>query len=429
MTMGQTWSSASSGSSTNHSHDKATRMSSIIEETERIEAESEELLEAIRLAKGEDQVRAGNYSGNKWNFLKRAPAVPASKLEIEYPTTFERKVWQARPAAKAATKNISRQVTERREKKPTVSAQGQEHYKDERSNAKRPTKELKLMEVATARANQFDLMEESKRIKAQLALAKAAEKRAHREAYIFMKEEKQEIRRELKAAAKERKRLLIRQRAEEKIAKIAKAKMKKEQMKKRRQEEEMAAMKEDLRVALALAKGRKSRKTKEAGYNSTAYQKKTKRGHDMPNYQKKTQGARFLKNEKKRFADADKLKDARDDRDEEATDLSRVKNEFIQWKRQLCALEKEEREEADGMGTIEKIFQCSRPMWSLLPVCVNRDSLHVANSEQESKHNTLPRRQQHKQHRSDNQNRKMPSHRIPPKKFLSRSELEKYYAI
>ena len=149
----------------------------------------------------------------------------------------------------------------------------------------------------------------------------------------------------------------------------------------------------------------------------------------MPNYQKKTQGARFLKNEKKRFADADKLKDARDDRDEEATDLSRVKNEFIQWKRQLCALEKEEREEADGMGTIEKIFQCSRPMWSLLPVCVNRDSLHVANSEQESKHNTLPRRQQHKQHRSDNQNRKMPSHRIPPKKFLSRSELEKYYAI
>ena len=180
MTMGQTWSSASSGSSTNHSHDKATRMSSIIEETERIEAESEELLEAIRLAKGEDQVRAGNYSGNKWNFLKRAPAVPASKLEIEYPTTFERKVWQARPAAKAATKNISRQVTERREKKPTVSAQGQEHYKDERSNAKRPTKELKLMEVATARANQFDLMEESKRIKAQLALAKAAEKRAHR---------------------------------------------------------------------------------------------------------------------------------------------------------------------------------------------------------------------------------------------------------
>ena len=91
----------------------------------------------------------------------------------------------------------------------------------------------------------------------------------------------------------------------------------------------------------------------------------------MPNYQKKTQGARFLKNEKKRFADADKLKDARDDRDEEATDLSRVKNEFIQWKRQLCALEKEEREEADGMGTIEKIFQCSRPMCSLLPVCVN----------------------------------------------------------
>jgi hypothetical protein len=105
-----------------------------------------------------------------------------------------------------------------------------------------------------------------------------------------------------------------------------------------------------------------------------------------------------------------------------------VKNEFIQWKRQLCALEKEEREEADGMGTIEKIFQCSRPMWSLLPVCVNdRDSLHVANFEQESKHNTLPRRQQHKQHRSDKQ--KMPSHRIPPKKVLSRSELEKYYAF
>ena len=430
MTIGQTWSSASSGSSTNYSHDKATRMSSIIEETERIEAESEELLEAIRLAKGEDQVRAGNYSGNKWNFLKRAPAVPASKLVIEYPATLEGKAWQARPTAKAATKNTSNQVTERREKKSTLSSQGQEHYKDETSNAKRPTKELKLMEVATARANQFDLMEESKIIKAQLALAKAAEKRAQREAYIFMKEEKQERRRGLKAAAKERKRLLIRQHAEEKIAKIAEAKMKKEQLKKRRKEEEMAAMKKDLRVALALAKGRKSRKTKEAGYNSTAYQIKTKKGYDMPFYQKKTQGARFLKNEKKRFADADKLKVAREDRDEEATDLSRVKNEFIQWKRQLSALEKEEREEVDDMGTIEKIFQCSRSMCSLLPECANRkDSFHMANSEQEFRLNTLPRSQHYKQHRSDKQNRKMPSHRIPPKKVLSGSELENYYAF
>ncbi len=108
----------------------------------------------------------------------------------------------------------------------------------------------------------------------------------------------------------------------------------------------------------------------------------------MPNYQKKTQGARFLKNEKKRFADADKLKDARDDRDEEATDLSRVKNEFIQWKRQLSALEKEEREEADGMGTIEKIFQCSRPMCSLLPVCVN----DKGSDEQESPRRGSPSR-------------------------------------
>ena len=132
----------------------------------------------------------------------------------------------------------------------------------------------------------------------------------------------------------------------------------------------------------------------------------------MPNYQKKAQNAM--------------LKDARD-RGEEATDLSRVKNEFIQWKHQLSALEKEEREEVDDIGTLEKIFQ---PMCSLLPVCVNRkDSFHMANSEQESQHNTLPRRQQHKQHRSDKQNRKMLSHRIPPKKVLSRSELENYYAF
>jgi len=216
-------------------------MISIIEETEQIEAESEELLEAICLAKGEDQVRAGNYSGNKWNFLKRAPAVPASKLVIEYPATLEGKAWQARPTAKAATKNTSNQVTERREKKPTFFAQGQGHCKVETSNAKRPTKELKLMEVATERANQFDLMEESKRIKAQLALAKAAEKRAQREAHIFMKEEKQERRRELKAAVKERKRFLIRQCAEEMIAKIAEAQMKKEQLKKRRKESKDSA--------------------------------------------------------------------------------------------------------------------------------------------------------------------------------------------
>ncbi len=74
----------------------------------------------------------------------------------------------------------------------------------------------------------------------------------------------------------------------------------------------------------------------------------------MPNYQKKAQNAM--------------LKDARD-RGEEATDLSRVKNEFIQWKHQLSALEKEEHEEVDDMGTMEKIFKCSRPMCSLLPVC------------------------------------------------------------
>ena len=442
MTMGQTWSSASSGSLINHSHDKSARMSSIIEETERIEAESEELLEAIRLAKGKEQVRAGNYSGNTWNFLKRAPAVPASKLVIEYPATLEHKVWQARPTAKAATKNISNQVTERREKKPTISAQGQEHYKDETSNAKRPTKELRLMEVATARANQFDLMEESKRIKAQLALARTAEKRAQRVAYIITKKEKQERRRELKDAAKERKRLLIRQRAEEKAAKIAEAKMKKEQLKKRREEKEM--VKEDLRIVLALANGRKARKTKEAGYNLTAYQKKTKRGHDMPNYQKKSL-----------------LEYARDDPDEEAPDFSRMKDEPIQWKRLLSALEKEEREEAEGMGTLEKIIsQCARFSCTLLPVCANeKDSSYVANSEQEShprkgppnrpfarprsnkpnlgsrsmsqnlcrpsgQNNTRPRRQPHKQHRPDKQ-----SHRIPPKKGFSRSELEKFYVF
>jgi hypothetical protein len=416
MTMGQTWSSAPSGSSTNYSHDETTRMSSIIEETERIEAESEELLNAIRLAKGEEQVRAGNYSGSKWNFLKKAPAAPESKLVIEYPATLERKVWQARPTAKAATKNISSQVTKRREKKPPISAQGQEHYQNETSNAKGHMKELRLLEVAIARANQFDLIKQRESIKSQLALEKAAENKAQREAYIIMKKEKHETRRELKAAAKESKRLRIRQRAEKKAAKIAEAKMKKDQLKKKREEEEMAAMKEDLRIALALARGRKTRTTKDAGNNLTAYQKKTvkedlrialalargrktratkdagnnltsyqkktQREHDLPNYyQKKTLGARFLKNKKTRFAEFSVLEDSRDDPDEEATDLSRVKNEFIQWKRSLSRLEKEEREEAEGMGTIEKIFLCA----GSLCVCANeKDSLYVATSEKES---------------------------------------------
>ena len=423
-----TWSSASSGSSTNHSHDKRTHMSSIIEETELIKAESEKLLEEMLLAKGKEQVRAGLYSGNKWNFLKRAPAVPASKLVIEYPATLERKVLQTTPKAEAATKIISSQVTDRREKKPAASAQGQKHSQDETSSPKRLMKELKMMEAATARANIFQYNEEIKRINAQLALEKVAEKIAQREAHIIMKNEKQEIQRELKAAAKERKRLLIRQRAEEKVAKITEAKMKKEQLKKRRKEEEMAAMKADLRIALALAKGRKARKTKEAGYSLTAYQKKTQRGHDMPNYQKKTRSARFLKNEKTPFADFSVLEHARDD------DLSRIKDECIQWKRQLPLHDKEEREEAEGVGTIERIFQCGGSHCALLPMCANANySLYEATSEKESRHrrvpqsrpfarprsnkpslgsrskspnlrkpggqnNTRPRRQQHKQH-------------------------------
>ena len=141
-------------------------------------------------------------------------------------------------------------------------------------------------------------------------------------------------------------------------------------------------MKEDLRIALALARGRKTRATKDAGNNLTSYQKKTQREHDLPNYyQKKTLGARFLKNKKTRFAEFSVLEDSRDDPDEEATDLSRVKNEFIQWKRSLSRLEKEEREEAEGMGTIEKIFQCA----GSLCVCANeKDSLYVATSEKES---------------------------------------------
>jgi hypothetical protein len=112
-------------------------MSSIIEETELIKAESEKLLKEMLLAKGKEQVHAGLYSGNKWNFLKRAPAVPASKLVIEYPATLEGKVWQTTPKAEAATKIILSQVTDRREKKPAASAQGQKHSQDETSSPKR----------------------------------------------------------------------------------------------------------------------------------------------------------------------------------------------------------------------------------------------------------------------------------------------------
>jgi hypothetical protein len=465
MTITQNESYATSGSSTAHSHDKITRMSSIIEETERIEAESEELIEAIRRAKGEEQVWEEKYSGNKWNFLKRAPAASASKLVIEYPTTQERKnkppfydspERQSRPTAKAATTNISNQVTERREKKPSISADGQEHCQDETSKAKRLMKELRLMEVAKAKANQFELMEQSDRIKAQLALEKAAEKKAQREAFIFMEKEKQERRRELKAAAKERKRLLIQQRAEEKAAKIAEAKMKKKQLKKKKEEEEMAVIKEDLRVALALAKGRKARMTKAARYDLTAYQKK----------QKKAQSASFLKNEKNRFSDFSVLEDLRDVYEEETTDLSRIKNDFVQGKRLLSDLEKEEHEEVEGMGTIEKLCSWTGSTCGLLPGCTNeKDSSIIAISEYEprprsgpppnhsfarlrlnkpshgrrskspnlrkpsGKNNTQPRCLRHKQHSSDKEKHILPSHQIHAKKHLSRSELEKFYAF
>ena len=181
----------------------------------------------------------------------------------------------------------------------------------------------------------------------------------------------------------------------------------------------------------------------------------------MPYHQKKTRSARFLKNEKTRFADFSVLEHARDEPDEEATDLSRIKDEFIQWKRPLSPRENEEGEEE--LGCLDRILLFAA---SSCYVCEDtKDSLYVITSEKESRprkgppsrplferprsdkprlgsrskspnlrkpsgqNNTRPRRQPHTQHRSYKLDHKIPSHQIPPKKGLRRSELEKYYVF
>lgn len=247
---------------------------SILKKTERLEGDADDLLEAMRLSKQKKQVGAEKNSGNKWSFPKKR--VPTnSKLVIEYPTRNSSALLLQPPTAMAANKNISKQETMRQVTKPTNSAQGQEQNpQDKRGDCiwlEGGRAKKRLMDVANTQARQIELMRQAEKIKALIALEKAKEKKAKREALIFMKREKQERKRETKAAAKERKRetkaakklLLMQLRMEEKAAQIA--------------------------TRTATAKEKKPAPwARELGYNSTAYQKNRRRGYDLPAHQKKT---------------------------------------------------------------------------------------------------------------------------------------------
>ena len=302
-----------------------------------LDGEAEELPEAIRLAKQSEQVNTKKNMTSKGNFLKKDRPVPASKLVIEHPTPLKRD----KTTAISAGKHIPKQMTERIGTKPFNSALGQEqNTKYDTSATNWLTSKLLLMEVAKSKAKQIDLKNKGQGIKARLAHEKKAEKMA----MIALKKQEQERRREMKAAVKEMKLLSIQQRAEEKSARIVAKKLMKAQMMKKKELDEVAAMGEDLRLALVLKKKRKARNVKEK-----------KRQQTMAPYQKK--------NKKNKFADFSVLVDMHDENDLIAgkpIDLSIVKNEIVGLKEKLSRLqgEEEEPEKSDVMGSIENFFSC-----------------------------------------------------------------------
>jgi hypothetical protein len=317
--------------------------------------------EAIRLAKQSERVKTKTFLTNKRNFPQKNRPLPAQKLAVENPLSVSLKrdrttagavalnVCDRRGTKPAATSALGReqypkcrQVSTRRGTKPAAtSALGREQNpKNDTWAEKRLNSRLLLLEVADSKAKQSDLKDESRKIQLQLARERKAEKKARREASIAMKKEKQEKRREIKAAAMEMKLLSIQRRAEERAAK----KLMMAQMTKVEKVKEVTAMKEDLRLALALSKRRKAHYAKEKAYQLTM----------APN-QTKANCSGMTGGKKNKFADFSVMEYEHDRNNamtgEKRTDTSMMKNEIIRLKEKLYRLQgkKEEREEADIM--------------------------------------------------------------------------------
>ncbi|KAL3808776.1 hypothetical protein ACHAXA_005501 [Cyclostephanos tholiformis] len=389
MAANQTQSSIVSAHSSTNSYDKNSR--AIIEETKRLAVEAEELREAIRLAKHKEQVDTTNYVSNKGNFLKKAWPVPASKLVIESPTPLMRDITLGRD----------------RDHNPKVQTSAEEKL----------TSKLLLMKVANSKAMQINLANQRERLRAQLALERRAEKKARREAKIAMKQEKQERRREIKAAAKVRKLLRKQQRAKETAAAISADKLIKAQIKKKKKEDEVAAMKE----ALALATGRRARNINERDSTKSPYQKKT-RGYDMPGYKKKTRRARF--------PDFSVSVDDHDNNYEYTADKPRdvriMQKEILELKETVSRLQGEEeaREEANGIGSsIANFFLCRGVPCALS--CNNGSRSEMSSCLQRSKASKGRRLKQ----RRSKQKKTISSPQAAYKKDLRRTRLGNYYLV
>jgi hypothetical protein len=270
--------------------------------------DAEELNEARRLAEQPEQVNTKKIMSSKRNFLKKVGAVPSSKLVIEHPT---------KTTEIYAPEDTPKRVTERGETKPSSNSalwQEQNPTNDLRAANRLPSSMLLLLEVANSKATQIYLKNKCKGIKMRLA----DEKRAEKQAMIAIKKEEQVKRREMKAAVKEMKLLSIKQRAEEKSARVAAEKLMKAQMMKKKKLDEVAAMEEDLRVALVLRNERQARNTKEKEHQST-----------MAPRQEKTKRFGTTVNKRNKFADFSVLVDMQDESIKNTDVMSRIENFFL----------------------------------------------------------------------------------------------------
>jgi hypothetical protein len=268
--------------------------------------DAEELNEARRLAEQPEQVNTKKCMTSKGNFLKKVGAVPSSKLVIEHPT---------KTTEIYAPEDTPKRVTERRETKPSSNSalwQEQNPTNDLRAAKRLPSSMLLLLDVANSKATQIYLKNKCKGIKMRLA----DEKRAEKQAMIAIKKEEQVKRREMKAAIKEMKLLSIKQRAEEKSARIAAEKLMKAMKKKKL--DEVAAMEEDPRVALVLRKERQARNTKEKEHQST-----------MAPRQEKTKRFGTTVNKRNKFADFSVLVDMQDESIKNTDVMGRIENFFL----------------------------------------------------------------------------------------------------
>jgi hypothetical protein len=179
------------------------------------------------------------------------------------------------------------------------------------------------LEVANSKAKQIDLKNKGRAIKVRLAREKKAEQEARWEALIAIKKDKQDRGRAVKAAAMEMKLPSIqRHHAEEKSSRVAAEKLMKAQMMKMKKMDEVTAMKEQVRLALALVKEQKARNSREKEHQLT-----------MAPYQKKTNRYGMTGYKKNKFADFSVLEYEHDENDEitgdKPTDMSMMKYEIF----------------------------------------------------------------------------------------------------